>query len=60
MTHTFNSNFENKILNRLRGLPPQKLDEIIQFIDFVVERNQQNLSYIEEGKAKSSIMALRG
>ena len=60
MGQIIDSNSEQKIIERLRGLPPQKLDEIIQFIDFLVERNQNDTTSLGEEKAKSSILALRG
>ena len=51
---------EQKIIKRLKSLPPQQLAEVIDFIDFIVERRQKNTSLPEALVMKRSILALRG
>ena len=54
-THT-----EKKIIELLRRLPPQQLEEVIQFIDFIAERRGRSTAPSETSDPKRSIMALRG
>lgn len=54
-THT-----EQKIIERLKKLPPQQLGEVIQFIDFIVERRQEKLTAYKIDDVKRSILDLRG
>ncbi|MDZ7696749.1 MAG: hypothetical protein U5R49_07445 [Deltaproteobacteria bacterium] len=54
-THT-----EQKIIERLKRLPPQQLDEVIQFIDFIVERGEEKMTTYEIDDVKRSILDLRG
>jgi len=54
-THT-----EHKIIERLKKLPPQQLDEVIQFIDFIVERRQDKMTTHKIDDVKRSILDLRG
>jgi hypothetical protein len=60
MEQILNKHTEQKIIERLKRLPPQKLDEVIQFIDFIVEwrRSTTNASTVD-GLA-GPILALRG
>jgi len=51
---------ERRIMERLRRLPPQQLEEVIRFIDSVVERPQENTTVCEPVNCKHSIQALRG
>jgi hypothetical protein len=54
-THT-----EQKIIERLKRLPSQQLDEVIQFIDFIVERRQEKMATYKIDDVKRSIFDLRG
>lgn len=55
-THT-----EQKIIERLKKLPPQQLDEVIQFIDFIVERRHEKKSTIcKADDVRRPILELRG
>jgi len=54
------TNTEQKIIERLKKLPPQKLGEVIQFIDFIVERRQEKMTTYEVDDVKRSILDLRG
>ena len=35
---------ENSLLEKIRSLPSEKLGEVIDFVDFLLERNQNKLS----------------
>ena len=39
MEQQSNIDTEQKVIEKLRGLPPQQLDEILQFIDFALDSN---------------------
>lgn len=55
-THT-----EQKIIERLRKLPPQQLDEVIQFIDSIVERRYEKKPTIcKADDVRRLILDLRG
>lgn len=54
-THT-----EQKIIERLKKLPPQQLGEVVQFIDFIVERRQEKMTTYKIDDVKRSILDLRG
>lgn len=41
-------------------LPPQQLDEVIQFIDFIAERPRMNATDSTVDDLKRPILALRG
>ena len=60
MEQILNKHTEQKIIERLKRLPPQKLDEVIQFIDFIVEwrRSSTNASTVDD--LSGPILALRG
>lgn len=60
MGQTLNAHTEQKIIERLRRLPPQQLDEVIQFIDFILERRGSSTAVSETVDLKRSILALRG
>jgi hypothetical protein len=60
MAQILNMNTEQKIIERLRGLPPHQLDEVIQFIDFIVEKRKENAAVYKADDVKRSILALRG
>jgi len=60
MARILNANSEHEIIERLKRLAPQQLDEVIQFIDFIVERRQRGTISFEAEDVKSSILALRG
>jgi hypothetical protein len=51
---------EQRIIERLRGLPLQQLDEVIQFIDFLVERRRSSVSAAASEDLERPILALRG
>jgi hypothetical protein len=60
MGQTLSRHSEQKIIERLRRLPPQQLDEVIQFIDFIVERRRRNAADFSADDLKGPILALRG
>ena len=60
MGQTLNTNTEQKIIERLRWLPPHQLDEILQFVDFIIERHQKDTAISEIDEVKRSIRTLRG
>lgn len=60
MEQVSNTHAEQRIIERLRRLPPQQLDEVIQFIDFIVERRQKESAICEYDEIKRSIQLLRG
>lgn len=60
MGQVLNTDAEQRIMERLRRLPPQQLDEVIQFIDFIAERRQDDGLICESGEIKRSIQILRG
>ena len=51
---------EQKIIERLRRLPPQQLDEVIQFIDSIAERRRSSTPATELADLKRPIFELRG
>ena len=51
---------EKRIIERLRRLPPQQLDEVIQFIDFVAERCREKTATDRVEDVRHSILDLRG
>jgi len=55
-----NMHNEQKIIERLRRLPPQQLDEVIQFIDFVAERGREKTATGKVDDVRNSILDLRG
>jgi len=55
-----NIHAEQEIIERLRKLPPQQLDEVIQFIDFVAERRKVMMDFPKVDNVKASILLLRG
>ena len=51
---------EEKIMERLKKLPPQKLDEVIRFIDSIAERSQGQVGVSDSNDLRKSILNLRG
>lgn len=60
MGRTINTNTERKIIERLKILHPQQLDEVIQFIDLVVRRDHRKTTVGGPDDVRRSIMDLRG
>lgn len=60
MEQVSRANAEQKIVERLRRLPPQQLDEVIQFIDFIAERHHKDRLIRESDEIERSIQILRG
>lgn len=60
MEQVSRANAEQKIVERLRRLPPQQLDEVIQFIDFIAERQHKDRLIRESDEIERSIQILRG
>ena len=59
MQHKSNIHTEQKIIERLRRLPPQQLDEVIQFIDFIAKRRREKVAR-KVDDVRTSILSLRG
>lgn len=51
---------EQEIMERLRQLPPQQLDEVIRFIDSIVGRPQGKVDASIDDDMRRSILKLRG
>jgi hypothetical protein len=49
-----------KVIETLRRLPPQQLEEVIQFIDFIAGRRGSSATISEASDLDRTIMALRG
>ncbi|MFH0726855.1 MAG: hypothetical protein V2B19_10980 [Pseudomonadota bacterium] len=60
MGQAINTYNEQKIIERLKKLPPQQLEEVIHFIDFMVERGHKAMTLCKTDEVKLSIMDLRG
>ena len=60
MEQILNTHNEQKLIERLRRLPPQQLDEVIQFIDFVAERCREKTAAGKVHDLRRSILDLRG
>ncbi len=60
MEQVLNTHNEQKLIKRLRSLPSQQLDEVIQFIDFIVERRREESATDKVHDVKRSILDLRG
>lgn len=54
-THT-----EHKIIERLKKLPSRQLEEVIQFIDFIMEKRNKKTTICKADDVKRSILNLRG
>ena len=54
-THT-----EQQIIKRLKDLPPQELHEVIQFIDFILERRREKMTVCKADEVRRSVLDLRG
>ena len=55
-----NTHNEQKLIKRLRNLPPQQLDEVIQFIDSIIEKRRKETTTGKVHDLKRSILHLRG
>ena len=60
MEQELDAQAEERILKRLKNLPPQQLNEVIQFIDFIAERQQGKASVFKLDDMERSIRDLRG
>lgn len=60
MEQQSNIDTEQKVIEKLRGLPPQQLDEILQFIDFVSQQRREKAASPKADDLKASILSLRG
>ncbi len=60
MEQVLNKHTEQKIIERLKMLPPQQLDEVIRFIDSIAERRRINSPGSPVDDLKRPILALRG
>ena len=60
METVLNMHNEQKLIKRLRDLPPQQVNEVIQFIDFIVERRREEPAAGKAHDLKRSILDLRG
>lgn len=60
MKQQSNIHAEQKIIERLRRLPPQQLDEVVQFIDFVAERGRVKTLTGKIENVRNCILDLRG
>jgi hypothetical protein len=59
MGQTLTAETEQKIIERLKRLPPHQLDEVIQFIDNIAEGQREAL-ISEADQLRSTVLALRG
>jgi len=59
MGQTLTTETEQKIMERLKRLPPQQLDEVIQFIDNIAEGERES-PICQTDELKRSVVALRG
>ena len=60
MEQQSNIHAEQKIIERLRRLPPQQLHEVVQFIDFVAERGRVKILTGKIENVRNCILDLRG
>lgn len=60
MEQELDAQAEERILKRLKNLPPQQLNEVIQFIDFIAERQHGKASVFKLDDMERSIRDLRG
>lgn len=60
MEQALNKHNEQKLIKRLRDLPPQQLNEVIQFIDFIVDRRREETATGKAHDFKRAILDLRG
>jgi hypothetical protein len=51
---------EQKIIETLKKLPPQQLEEVIHFIELMVERGHKKMTLCKTDEVKFSILELRG
>ncbi len=60
MEQVSRASVEQRIIQRLRRLSQQQLDEVIQFFDFIAERRNKDGQICESDEIKRSIQILRG
>jgi hypothetical protein len=60
MAQELDGHTEQKIIERLKKLPHQQLDEVIRFIDFIIERPQEKSEASNSDDINRSILNLRG
>ncbi|EFK96840.1 hypothetical protein LDC_1147 [sediment metagenome] len=51
---------EQNIIEKLKKLPPQQIDEVIRFIDSITEITQGKVIAPHDNEVKNSIQNLRG
>lgn len=59
MGQTLAAETEQKIIERLKRLPPRQLDEVIRYIDNIAEREREEFPNNTD-ELRRSILALRG
>lgn len=60
MERQLNPGTEQKVIEKLRSLPPQKVDEIIQFIDSIYRKDRSVTGPDESHDFKAVLFSLRG
>ncbi len=60
MEQQLNAVTEQEIIEKLKCLPPRKIDEIVQFIDFVARKGQGITPSEKTDDFKTVILCLRG
>jgi len=60
MERQLNPGTEQKVIEKLKSLPPQKVDEIIQFIDFISRKDRSVAGPNESHDFKAVLFSLRG
>ena len=60
MEQELNAATEQKVIEKLKCLPPRKIDEVIQFIDFVARKEQDITPSEKTDDFKTVIPSLRG
>jgi len=60
MERQLNSGTEQEVIEKLKSLPPQKIDEIIQFIDFLSQKERSVTPPNESHDFKTILFSLRG
>ena len=59
MGQTLSTETEQKIIERLKRLPPQQLDKVIEFIDNISEGPRER-PVCQADELRGSVLALRG
>lgn len=60
MEQGLNIKTEKKIIQRLKTLPPQKIEEVADFIDLMIEQGNKEKTRCQADQVKHSILELRG